>query len=222
MKIHSIHNLITIGNQTGLEFNLDGNTYKVSNIDCQNRDTLKDIINNDLAIEYVDIDDDGKVFMRTVEDNILKTFRIIIFYIELNDDYMVSDERRMLHSLQSINNLRDDILHAIRRVSIKHHGVHIVANWEDGGSDAFVDDIHSVETMLHRFPTANIVDVEEFMAGRRDGIRVRTWIDDHSRLVCDTAYYHLDEITDSEKDVSLTVEDDRHYIELLMTVQPIF
>ena len=217
---HSIHNLLTIGNGTGLEFNYEGNTYKVESID-DNKDCLKSILEDNLPIAIVDLHDDGKAFMRSVH-NANKTSIHCSFYVHLNDDYMIATERREQKSLSSIETLQDEILQAIRKVSIKHIGVHLVANWEDGGSDADVLPIHSAVEMLQEFPTADRDQVQAFFAGIQDGIQVRTWIDEHNRLVCDTIYYQLEEISENQNEVSILLEDDLHSVQLLMSVQKIF
>ena len=222
MTTYSIHSLITIGNQTGLEFNFEGNTYKVTEIDSNNRKSLQTIVNDNLPISYVDIRDDGRVFMRT-DINTESTSVICIFHVELNDDYMVSDERREIKSRASIQRLKDNILYAIRQVTVTHLGVYIVANWEDGGSDAIIDErIKTPDEFFEAYPTAISRDVLDFFAGIRDGIQVRTWIDDHNRVVCDTAYYYLDEITESSTEVSLSLSEDRHSIEMLLSVETIY
>ena len=222
MTTYSIHSLITIGNQTGLEFNFEGNTYKVSKIDSENRTSLQTLVNDNLPISYVDIEDDGRVFMRTDIDTDLTTV-FCIFHVELNDDYMVSNERRLIQSQSSIQRLKDNILYAIRKVSIEHIGIHIVANWEDGGSDAVIEErIKTPDEFFEAYPTAISRDVFDFFAGIRDGIQVRTWIDDHNRVVCDTAYYFLDELTESSTEVSLSLSDDRHSIDMLLSVETIY
>ena len=220
MKHHSIHDLFTIGNRTGLEFNFEGNTYKVLDISKDDREKLTTLINDNLPIAYVRIQDDGSVRIRNPIETDSPTY-FVDFSIELTDDYMVESERIQVSSKCRMRLFKDEIIRSINRLSIEKYGVHIVANWEDGGSDACPDDIHTTEDFLKAYPTANSRDVFDFMAGIRDGITVRTWVDDHNRLVCDTIYYVGEVITEKDELVYL-IENDRHCVEVSLKVKSIF
>lgn len=220
MKTHNVNHLFTIGNNTGLQFNYEGNTYKVDTLSDIDRENLLTLINNNLEIEYVRIQDDGFVKVRNKITETHSTHSCT-FQIELTDDYMVESERREIKSRHNINSFKDAITSYVNRLSIEKYGVHIVANWEDGGSDAVTDDIHTTDDFFKAYPDAISRDVFDFFAGIRDGITVRTWVDDHNRIATDTVYY-IGDITTDKNEVLYLLDDDIFCFELSIKVKNIF
>ena len=90
----------------------------------------------------------------------------------------------------------EDAKALIRVASIKEFGVHIVAEWEDGGSDAIDFSIHTQDDLIKEFPETCREDAKAFFEGKRDGIFVRRWTDAHNRKVIDKAYFRIDEADD--------------------------
>ena len=107
----------------------------------------------------------------------------------------------------------------IRCEVIKADGIHLVANWENGGSDAVDEPIHTAEALLKAYPETKREDAEAFYAGKRDGFVIRHWTDEHGRKVVDTAYFPTGEheerngrsgamhISDGESEISLNYSE---------------
>ena len=103
----------------------------------------------------------------------------------------------------------------IRCEVIKSHGIHLVAEWEEGGSDALDLPIHSVSELIGEFPETSQEDAEAFFAGERDGFVIRRWTDEHGRKVVDTAYFPTGEHEERDgRSGAMHISDDESEITL--------
>lgn len=92
----------------------------------------------------------------------------------------------------NVSLFRYRIIQSIRELSCRYYGVNIVAEWEDGGSDAIDLPLYTIADFMRKFPQAKQQDVVNFYQGRADGFIVRKWYDEHDRLVTDKVYYCSD------------------------------
>ncbi len=112
----------------------------------------------------------------------------------------------------------------IRVIAIKALGVHIVAEWEEGSSDAVDLPIYDVAEMLKRFPQMSNADAKAFFTGKCDGMIVRRWIDDQGRKAVDKAYFPCDEVDNemsiSTGDVEITLMFDEITVDEILRKPP--
>ena len=108
----------------------------------------------------------------------------------------------------------------IMRLSCKYIGVHIVADWERGSSDAVVLPLYRKQDFIREFPEANESDVSAFYDGRRDGFVCRKWKDDNGEVVTDTAYFATDHRIDDPCEI--LIEDEKSSLTISMKIEPFF
>ena len=225
MKTYSVQELFTIGPKTGLRFNYDGNAYTITDIDEVEQKALNRIIIGNYPIDYIRVKDDGTVRLRTpsVSDDNPNPTLFVDFQVELTDGHVIESQRDLLKSEQAIHSFSDEIIHFVNRLSIERYGLITVANWQDGGSDANVIDIHTPEAFMMEYPQARRDEVESLFEGRRDGFPIRTWVDDNDRIVCDSVYFvgDIEKDTETPKDLFYIIEDNKHALELTLAIKHI-
>lgn len=109
--------------------------------------------------------------------------------------------------------LTEKVRQAIRKLAIKEGGVHIVAEWKSGGSDAHDLPIYTKEELIKEFPNTKPEDAEAFFNGERDGFVIATWKDSHhnNEEVTDTAWYPM---FSENEDGSLFIENDNEAVDI--------
>lgn len=120
-----------------------------------------------------------------------------------------------------VSNIGSRLQNAFNRIVTESFGVHIVAEWADGGSDAVDLPIYTKQAFKSKFPQANEMDIDAFFRGERDGFVVREWTDEHNRSVTDRVYFCRDYEAKNES-VILTAEDERHALHVEISTQSIF
>lgn len=116
--------------------------------------------------------------------------------------------------------LSEKVLQVIRQESIVNYGVHSVAEWESGGSDAVDLCIHTIADFKKEFPNAKENDVIDFFAGERDGFVVDKIADDErdGEIITYTVYYCVsvfdDHICILDADGDIFVERDNGEVDI--------
>ena len=91
--------------------------------------------------------------------------------------------------------LSEKVLQVIRAESIRNYGIHSVAEWDEGGSDAVDLPIHTKAEFRKEFPKAKTEDVTDFFDGKRDGF-VADY--DSEKGITYTIYHCVDVAEDGE------------------------
>ena len=96
--------------------------------------------------------------------------------------------------------LSEKVLQVIRSESIKNYGVHSVAEWESGGSDAVTQCIHTKTDFRKEYPQAKTEDITDFFDGKRDGFVVDRQPDSKrdGEMITYRVYYCVQETPDGE------------------------
>ena len=111
--------------------------------------------------------------------------------------------------ISEVSNIGARLQRAFNVIITESFGVHIVAEWDDGGSDAVDLPIYTKQEFKSEFPEAESADIDAFFRGEQDGFVVRKWTDEHGRSVTDKAYFCSD-YDGADNKVTLTVEDHTH------------
>ena len=118
---------------------------------------------------------------------------------------------------------RSNVQQSIRKLSCEHIGIHIVAEWEDGGSDANELPLYTVADFMRSYPNADLQKVVNLYEGKGDNFVVRHWTDEHNRKVVDKVFYVLSEEGDAFSDKGDTLQayldDTTHYLEIDMNIK---
>ena len=77
----------------------------------------------------------------------------------------------------------------IIRTELKEYGVHIVAAWDDGGSDAVDLAWHTPERLIEAYPEIKMEDAIAFYNADIDELKSDPYEDDLGRKVVDTIYH---------------------------------
>ena len=111
-------------------------------------------------------------------------------------DQRRSEQAKLMHFRENDKRPRhvDNVTKEIVQEEIRKHGLHVVANWEGGGSDALDIPIHSLKELLDEYPETDKKEAKRFFNGEIDEIVIRTWTDDDhdDEKVVDTAYWPID------------------------------
>ena len=118
----------------------------------------------------------------------------------------------------NVHDFQTEIVEFIRALSCKTIGVHIVAEWEDGGSDASDLSLYTAADFHRMFPDAPLADVLRFYEGKGDGFVVRIWTDEHGMKVTDRIYYCVDSPVD-KGNMKITVEDIDDFLTIDMKIE---
>ena len=118
---------------------------------------------------------------------------------------------------------RQSLIEKIRALSCQYIGVHLVATWDDGGSDANDLPLYTAADFIRQYPDADKNEVVTLYEGKGDGFIARQWTDEHNRKVVDRVFYVLSEDGDasSEKGDTLQayLDDATHYLEIDMNIR---
>ena len=196
--------------------------FKIVSINNYNQDKLEHVEESDLSIEVIleNVIGSDVEFKCAIEFDDIETeddkFHTVICMLEKRKSYWDCDDVRDYN----VELISESVKKCIRSLSCKYMGVHIVANWEDGSSDAVVLPLYRLQDFIREFPEAERRDVMNFYEGRRDGFVCRKWKDDNGDVVTDTAYYAMDYNVNNLEECLF--EDDKNSLTISMKIESIF
>lgn len=120
--------------------------------------------------------------------------------------------------MTTIDKIKQEIEAYIRILTIKHFGVHIVSEWQRGGSDARDMKIHTEEKLLEAFPEAPRENVKAFFQGLEEGFIIEERRDSYNSPIRDRLWYpNTDKIGDNiyveTHDEALTINIQKEAVE---------
>ena len=93
------------------------------------------------------------------------------------------------------------------QAEIAKHGIHIVANWEDGGSDAVDLNIFNTKQLREEYPEISVEDADAFFAGTKNELESNPYFDRFDREVQDTIYHPIDYLPKSKEEKEMIGHD---------------
>ena len=111
--------------------------------------------------------------------------------------------------MTTIEKIRHELEEYLRVLALKHIGFLIVAEWEEGGSDAINFDPMTLEEFFEEFDEAPKEDAKAFWEGKRESFILRHWTDEHGRRIKDTIWHMLHYGPD---DNEMHIEDEKEVL----------
>ena len=93
------------------------------------------------------------------------------------------------------------------QAEIAKHGIHIVANWKSGESDALDLNIFNTKQLREQYPEISVEDADAFFAGTKNELKSNPYFDDLSREVQYTIYHPLDYLPKSKEEKEMVEND---------------
>lgn len=209
-------NAIFRNNQNQLCLKVGHDYFKIVSINNYNQDKLDHLEGHGISFEVSleDINFNGIDYKCVLEFDEIVTFEdkfsCVICMLEKRKSMWACDDVRDYNT----ELIQEKVKQHIMALSCKYIGVHIVANWEDGGSDAVVLPLYRVQDFIREFPYADKGDVIDLYEGRKDGFICRKWEDDNGNVVTDTAYFATDFRIDDPCEILF--EDDKTSLTITM------
>lgn len=214
-------NAIFRNNVNHLCLKIGDDYFTILSINNYNRDKLEHLEGHDMSfkVSLEDIHFNGAEFKCVIDFDTIETaddkFNCIVCTLDKRKSAWDCDEVRDYNVDLFSEVLKQDI----RKLSLKYMGVHIVANWEDGSSDAVVLPLYTKEAFMREFPESNQKDVLSFYDGRDDGFECRKWKDDLGNIVTDTAYYAFDFRNECDNVQEYVLEDEKASLTVSLEIE---
>ena len=124
----------------------------------------------------------------------------------------LGDKQLIEGDIEQYGKMFVDLRCQMRKRSIAADGIHLVTEWETGGSDANNLQIHTAEKLLKEFPQTDPYDAQAFFDGIRDGFIIDRYEDNDGTPVKCLCYFPCSEILsahevcyeDQENSITLT------------------
>lgn len=203
----------------------DGTYFKVVHVNDRNLQKLKWLYEDKTSFNFS---------YDRIDEDTFKAVLAVYHHCAYEDKLEMDDDRSVICILErkrtkwacevikdvSLSVLRNELVRLFYKLSCEYYGVHIVAEWADGGSDSNIIPLYDADAFLREFPDADKQKVLDFYEGKGDEFEVRRWRDDCGTEVVDTVFYCSSTTTaDNGSANEIVMEDNYSYLELLLSIK---